>query len=247
MEPKKKINFFDKVIGGIKKWASTPKEITIPARNPDLVSPDPQDWKEQQSNLISPEPPKGWTPPKPQIATPMQPTIAKSSYVPNITVPGKNNEQFTLPPEKAQVLLNSFNDIGEATNAARVMVHPMENTRTQAEIARGLGNNFNIGENPEINMTAPTILQTSNNTYDTGMLRVNSGTLNEMLANPYWKQRLLEKGITNFNELQTDPQKNADAARIRLEYGNWDNEMKKIKHNPNWRHWYAAPKELRIK
>lgn len=239
MEPKKKTSWFDNIIGGIKKWATTPKEITIPARNPNLVSPDPQDWKA----------------PQPSLATNIQPTIAQTKptptpqpepYIPQITVPGKNNEQFTLPPEKAQVLLNSFNDIGEATNAARVMVHPLENTRTRAEIARGLGDNFNYGENPELDMVSPTKLQ-QNNTYDTGALRVNSGTLNEMLSKPFWRQRLLEKGITNFNELLNDPQKNADAARIRLEYGNWDNEMKKIKQNPNWRHWYAAPLELRTR
>jgi len=238
MEPKKKKGFFDNIIGGIKKWASTPREINIPARNPNQISPLVEDWKA----------------PQPKIATNIQPTIAQAKptptpqpepYIPQITVPGKEGTNFTLPASKAQVLLNSFNDIGEATNAARVMVHPYEQTFTPKEVQRIGRENWTYGENPELNMKAPTILQTGNNTYDTGALRVNSGTLNEMLSKPVWRQKLLEKGITNFEELQYDPQKNADAARIRLEYGNWDNEMKKIKQNPNWRHWYAAPLELR--
>lgn len=98
MEQKKKKGFFDNIIGGIKKWATTPKEITIPARNPNLVSPDPQDWKA----------------PQPSLATNIQPTIAKAQ--PQVTpAPQPVVQQTPTPTPMAQI----DNNIPRIENAIR--------------------------------------------------------------------------------------------------------------------------------
>lgn len=220
-----------------------------------LVSPIPK--MEYRGNGEYSDAPRLANNPTPLPTPTAIPTPAPALYSPNITIPGKYGDSYRLPAEKAQVLLNSFNDIGEATNAARVMIHPRENTTTLDEIKRGLKNNFNYGENPELDMTAGTKRNTSDGTYDTGALRMNSGTFNEMQNSNYWNSRMRAKGITNYNELQSNPQKNADMARLRLEYGNWISSVKNpetdvvtpghISDNPNWRHWYAAPMDLRTK
>jgi len=96
--------FFDNMIGGIKKWATTPKEITIPARNPNLVSPDPQDWKAPQPNL----------------ATNIQPTIAKTQ--PQITPtpqPVIQQEPEPTPMIARNQSLSKFNVTPQVETAIR--------------------------------------------------------------------------------------------------------------------------------
>jgi len=55
--------FFDKIKKGFDKWKNSYSEITLPAKD---------------QTLISPEVPQGWTPPKPQLAQNLQPTIARA-------------------------------------------------------------------------------------------------------------------------------------------------------------------------
>jgi len=87
--------FFDNIVKGIKKWATTPKEITIPSKNP---------------NLISPEVPSGWTPPKINLGTQIQPTIAKTQPVvqQKITTtptpsPTPDAQQQTVPVDTSKI------------------------------------------------------------------------------------------------------------------------------------------------
>jgi hypothetical protein len=54
-------------------------------------------------------------------------TSAPGGTTPNITIPYSHGNQFTLPSALAQTLMNSFNNIGQATNAAQVLNHPADN------------------------------------------------------------------------------------------------------------------------
>lgn len=182
--------------------------------------------------------------PNPQVLGASTTPTPESNYSPNITVPGKDGQPFRLPENVAQVLLNSLNDVGEATNSARVLIHPNMQTYTPEEIARKKHDNWNYGENPRFEPAAE-YLQT-NGTWDRGLMRNNSGTINDMLSRPFWKAALNAKGIYNEKDV-LDPQKSADAARILLEYSNWDSNTQSMRPNPNYRHWYAAPLELRTR
>ena len=109
MEPKKKKGFFDNIISGIKSWATTPREITIPARNNTLVSPDVQDWKA----------------PQPKLATNIQPTIARTQPTPqpviqeestptpritnNVIGRNLNSKNFTVTPTVEQSMSKAAN------------------------------------------------------------------------------------------------------------------------------------------
>ena len=58
---------FDKAKKWFNNWKNSYKEVTIPAKD---------------NTLISPEVPQNWTPPKPQLAQNLQPTIARSQPTP---------------------------------------------------------------------------------------------------------------------------------------------------------------------
>lgn len=229
---------FDKLLKSLKKIGPSVKEgaqnFIDNITNKPLIDPTATPYDLQKAGRMP-------------IATPtLQPSISKEKYVPRIEVNGKYGNPQVLPPETAQTLLNHFNDIGEATNAAQVLVHPLENTRLPSELARGMKNNFNYGENPELDRTSPKKIN-KDKTYDTGLMRLNSGTFKEMQDSAFWGNKMIEKGITNYDELESNPELNAAMARLMLEYANWDAQNQKIMSNPNWRRWYAAPKKLRIK
>lgn len=178
---------------------------------------------------------------------PPAPTASPAPYVPKITVPTDKGD-YAIPPKYSQMLLNSFDDIKEATNSARMLLHPMEMTLSDDEQARirasGQEVYPNRGENPEL----LDVIDVPNNdgSIDRGLTRINSATFAEMLGNDYWGRRMGKKGIGNWEDMN-DPQKNIDMARLRLEYGNWDSENQRIKKNPNYMPWYAAPKDLRFR
>lgn len=191
------------------------------------------------------------TPAPAQASAPMMnpEVMGISTESPYIGVPGANGSTQQIPSWLAQILLNSFNDIGEATNSARVLTHPMQTTLNDAELMRIYGRipdprPQNLGENPGFDLRAR-YLQ-GNGTEDYGLMRNNSGSLAGLLNNPFWANRLAQRGVTSFEQMN-NPQASADAARVLLERGNWDNQNKTIRSNPSWREWYAAPMDLRAR
>jgi len=210
MENKKKTvkGFFDNLIGGIKKWATTPKEITIPARNPNLVSPDPQDAIQQRSGLITPEPPSNWTPPKPQIATPIQPTIAKEQpfvmnyepYIADKSLVQKNYPQGLPQPTAEQTARIRQISPNDATRSAILKL-------TES----------NLQDYPK-DYTGNT-----NQTIDRGPNMINSATFDWLSNHPNYGPILRAQGINTFDDM-TDPLKNEimmDVIRQVQGYGAW--------------------------
>lgn len=175
------------------------------------------------------------------------PTAIPTPYRHNITVPSRDGTT-RIPDDIAQVLMNSFDSIGEATNSARVLIHPESQTYGDKEIwddkNKKWARSYNFGENPNFKLSAPAL--NNDGSYDRGLMRNNSNTFAGMLAQAYWKKQMANKGINSFTDLD-DPQKSADMGRLTLERGNWDSANQKIKPNPSWRQWYAAPLDLRFR
>lgn len=169
---------------------------------------------------------------------PQQPYVAK------IQVPtGQGNQ--TLNPQMSQMLLNNFNDIGEATNSARVLLHPNQQTRTQGELNKGLGTSFNRGENPEFKMSNIDV-PNNDGSIDRGLFRINSNTFTEMIKDKFWGSVMKNSGIKSWSDMD-NVDKNTRMARLILARANWDSQNNQIMQNPNWSQWYAAPLDLRTR
>lgn len=164
----------------------------------------------------------------------------------NIQIPASQGTGMTKVPENiAQLLMENFDDIGEATNAARVLHHPREQTYSPAEIERYGKESWTHGENASFRTGQLDSLQ-ANGTTDRGLMRTNSGTFDGMQANPFWNQAMEKRGITSFDDL-IDTANNVEMARLILDRGNWDNENGRTKDNPDWTQWFAAPLDLRYR
>lgn len=152
----------------------------------------------------------------------------KPSYQQNITIPASHgNGKTQVPSSIAQVLMNSFGDIGEATNAAQVLHHPADNPYLPGDPETV--NHITYGENGSFK----TIKDTTNDdgSIDRGLMRINSNSFNGMMARH--PDLANAKGIYNWDDMN-DPQKNADMARL-------------IYNEGGWRRWFAAPRDLRAK
>lgn len=170
--------------------------------------------------------------------TPMPTAMPTPSPMPHqgfrLSVPSSDtaNGMIDVPPQVAQMLGNEFDKYGTATEAAQVLHHPMATTYTQGEIPRGP----NRGENPEFQMTD---LDRTNpdGSIDRGAMRINSTTYSDMWRMPYWKQKMINSGITSWDSM-LDPTLNMRMAYLR-------GEMARMSGQARWQPWVAAPKELR--
>jgi len=156
------------------------------------------------------------------------------NYQQNITIPySQTGQPYRLQPQLAQTLMNAFGNINQATNAAQVLNHPLQQTYTQAEIRQMGHPSYNYGENAGFGLTnndAPN----PNGSIDRGLFRINSNTFNGIMNDPkygFWKQAANKFGIRKWDDMN-DPQKNAYMARIIYEMGGWGR-------------WFAAPPQLR--
>lgn len=177
----------------------------------------------------------------PQPTLPKMPIgkkITTVPYQPQITIPATHGGTTQVPPHIAQSLLNNFNDIGEATNAAKVLHHPQEQTYMPSEIKRFGTPSVNYGENASFKPVADSIQ--SDKSIDRGLMRVNSNTFNGLMKrHPDWMR---QAGVSDFSQMN-DPELNARVARLILLDSNYDSGQ--IKKNPSWKRWFAAPLALR--
>ena len=168
-------------------------------------------------------------------------TSAQESSTPyqhNIQIPGSQGGTTTVPPNTAQVLMESFDDIGEATNAATVLHHPRSQTYMPDEIKRFGRESWNHGENASFQPVADS--RQTDGSVDRGLMRINSNTFNGLMKrHPDWMEEI---GATNWDQMK-DPKMNAAVARLVLLDSNYDNgEMMK---DPSYKRWFAAPLKLR--
>jgi len=172
--------------------------------------------------------------PNPTVTTP------KASYRHNIQIPSSQGEGMTrVPDSAAQALMESFDDIREATNAATVLHHPKEQTRTRNEL-KIMNPNYNRGENARFK--SDTVNVNADGSLDTGLMQINNNTFNDLMQrHPDWMKAA---GIHSYEQMK-DPILNARVGRLILLDSNYDTENKKIKKNPNYIRWYAAPRRLR--
>ena len=189
----------------------------------------------------------------PSVQTPRPPVVAgiqePSSPAPSqagfrLAVPGRGGAETVFPSDIAQQIGQYFDPYNEATSAARVLLHPMQQTRTSEEIKR-LGPNVNMGENPQLivnNVDMPN----DDGSIDRGLFRINSNTYNDMVQKPFWRQAMLSRGINSWDDLN-DLNKNVQMALLILKYKNWSPANNDMSANPNYRDWYAAPLDLRTR
>lgn len=171
---------------------------------------------------------------------------AAADYIARIRIANTQNPNgFTdLPPEIAQVLLGAFDDINEATNAARVLHHPKQQTYTQAEIKRYGHPSVNYGENASFRTGPEVDSVQSDGSVDRGLMRINSNTFNGLMArHPDWMAAI---GVTKWDDM-LDPAKNAQVARLILRDSNYNAATGDVRSNPNWARWFAAPYDLRTR
>jgi hypothetical protein len=194
-----------------------------------------------------------------KLAPTIMPKIPKatptptSKLIPNtISIPHKSGEgMFNVPQNVTEALMKTMDPIGEATNSARTLYHPWSQTFTPEEIKTIGRKNMTYGENPDFiikNIDVPN----DNGSIDRGLTRINSDTFNGMWnqQNPNgtypWRDKMMEKGITSYADME-DLNKNIEMMRLILSRGNWDSNARKIKKNPSYRQWFAAPLELRTR
>lgn len=159
------------------------------------------------------------------------PTPTQEPYRPAVVIPYSQGGTYEFSPDLSQVLLNSFNDVNQATPAATVLNHPPSNSFIPTDPQSN--NHINMGENASFK-TDNIDVKNENGTIDRGLFRINSGTFDGMKQNPYWNKRMQDKNITSWDDMN-DPQKNADMARLIWERG-----------GGNFEQWFAAPRKLRL-
>jgi hypothetical protein len=172
----------------------------------------------------------------------MSPTSAPASTSPNITIPYSQGGQYTLPSALAQVLMNSFNDVGQATNAAQVLNHPLDNPYRRGIDPQSVNHNT-MGENGSFrtsNVDAPN----SDGSIDRGLFRVNDRTFNGIMQHPVFSSLARQYGINSWQDME-DPQKNAYMARLILLNSNYNPQTQGFSSHPTWQRWFAAPHDLR--
>lgn len=199
---------FDKIKKGFNNWKNSYTEVNLPARNPNLVSPDPQDPIRQKSGLITPEPASNWTPSKPQIATPIQPTIAKEQpFV-------MNYEPYIA--DKAAIQKNYPQGLPQPTAEQTARIRQISpNDATRSAILKLTESNYQ--DYPK-DYTGNT-----NKTIDRGPNMINSATFNWLSTHPNYGPVLRAQGINTFDDM-TDPLKNEimmDVIRQVQGYGAW--------------------------
>lgn len=211
-----------------------PKEIkTVPTRVP---SPTPTIG----TKIISPLADKIKTTPIPKLRVPKAYASETTPYEHNIDIPGSQGGRTRVPSSTAQVLMEAFDPINEATNAAQVLHHPRSQTYTPKEIKRFGRESWNHGENASFKDVADSTQ--TDGSVDRGLMRINSNTFNGLLArHPDWMQKI---GVNNFEQMK-DPALNAQVARLVLLDSNYDNGQ--IRKNPSWARWFAAPLPLRTR
>ena len=155
-----------------------------------------------------------------QNPTPQQAKV--DNYQPNITIPySQTGQPYRLPNDTAQIVLNAFNDINQATPAATVLNHPPMMSPISGKITHGENASFK----PVVDAT------NTDGSVDRGLFRINSNTFNGVMAHPFWGKIAREKfGINNWEDMN-DPQKNAFMAKI-------------IYERQGWGAWVAAPPAL---
>lgn len=180
----------------------------------------------------SPPPPKQDY--APQVATPQQQYGGSQGF--RIQVPGDKGP-VDLPASIAQSLGNELDRYGLATEAARVLTHPREQTYTPQEVLDYGRENWNGGENPQFITTNTDTVQ-ANGTIDRGLMRNNSGTFKLLQGSRKWNNRMKANDITSFDDL-TDTAKSIRYAKILGDYYEQDLGV------PRWLAWFAAPLDLR--
>lgn len=146
-----------------------------------------------------------------------------------INVPGPNGN-VQVPSQVSQLLGNEFNGMNEATNAARVLVHPNQITAIGNEKQMGVNTVPNNGENPGF-ATKNIDAVNEDGSVDRGLFRINSNTFNDYMSTPGNAARLKALGIKSYSDMD-DANKNAAMARL-------------IYQDRGWSGWYASPADLR--
>lgn len=161
-------------------------------------------------------------PPLPNRGTPTNNSAV--NYQPNITIPySQTGQPYRLPPQIAQPIMNAFNNIHQATPAAQVLNHPVENSVVTGRPNYGENAGFKTN-----NIDVPN----NDGSIDRGLFRINSNTFNGIMADPHWGPLARQKfGINNWEDMN-DPQKNAFMAKL-------------IYERQGWGAWFAAPQHLR--
>ncbi|MBU2061866.1 MAG: hypothetical protein KKH44_08485, partial [Bacteroidetes bacterium] len=179
-----------------------------------------QDNAKQWANLFFPSGEK--TTPNVMPKSIARPTPKQAPYAPNITIPySQTGEPYQVPENIAQPILNAFNDINQATNAATVLNHP--------PMLSPISGKTTYGENASFK-TANIDIPNNDGSIDRGLFRINSNTFNGMLQDPFWGKAMQKYGINNWDDMM-DLQKNAFMARL-------------IYQRQGWGAWVAAPPKL---
>lgn len=199
---------------------------------PHIITP----FKVPPSRVATPTPQRVVAPTATPTPTPMPTPQQWTGH--NIQIPASQGSGMNQVPQyAAQALMNAFDDIGEATNAATVLHHPRSQTRTKSEIKR-MGESWNHGENASYKTGADaTQLDGS---IDRGLMRINSNTFNGLMQrHPDWMEKI---GVSSWDQMN-DPVLNAQVGRLVLLDSNY--KKGKVRKNPSYRRWFAAPLGLR--
>lgn len=176
----------------------------------------------------------------PQVQVKGMSTRKMDSYMPNISIPSSQGKSTTtLPPHIAQALLNAFDKDKEATNAARVLHHPKDQTYSKREIQKYGRESWNYGENASFREVADS--RQSDGSIDRGLMRINSNTFNGLMKrHPDWMEKI---GVSDWDQMN-DPVKNAQVAQLVLLDSNYAGDGRMAK-DPSYHRWFAAPRSLR--
>jgi hypothetical protein len=155
----------------------------------------------------------------------------------NISVPSDSG-MTQLPPQISQLLGNTFDQQGVATDADRVLIHPTENTALPGEQQQGINTGPNSGENPQFK-TSNIDVPNPDGSIDRGLFRINSNTFNTYMSSPAQKNVLSYYGINSWDDMN-DPNKNAVMAKLIH-----NDTIGPQSSKGNWGAWFAAPASLR--
>lgn len=209
--------------------------------------------QEQWNNIVNPDPITIYGPnykaPQPAQQPQQTPQPTQQPVKPgfNIQIPSSDTESgmIDVPSSVSQLFGDEMDKYGLATESARRLHHPMEMTLNKAEqsrikasaIARGVPKEKaapgpNRGENPEF-ITGELDRSNPNGSIDRGLNRINSQTYTDMWSMPYWRKKMQENGIRNWDDMK-DPTLNTRMAYLR-------GEMSRMSGQKTSQPWYAAP------
>src|SRR3990167_1057777 len=234
-------------------------------------SPEPKPFLERAKELFLPKPePEEFISPlakQPVFASeakqPIIPQPAFSIKIPSTKATKEEPQLADVPSKIAQMLGEELDRYGLATESARVLHHPLEETSIPGEEPR----KPNVGENAAFNPQADDNFNYKSKeegggfkyvknpfagedelSRDRGLFRINNGTFYLLLNSVKYRPLMKKAGIIDTDRVGDITPQMATEPYERMRDPLLNARMAKIIYDEyGWKAWFAAPKELRQK